>query len=35
MEEQLQLLLTDCQRNLFALLTCRQIHFRPPDHYRD
>jgi hypothetical protein len=35
MEEQLQLLLTDYQRNLFVLLTCCQIRFRPPDHYRD
>lgn len=35
MEEQSQLLLTDYQRNLFVLLTCCQIHFRPPDYYCD
>jgi hypothetical protein len=35
MEEQSQLLLTDYQRNLSVLLTCCQIHFRPPDHYCD
>jgi hypothetical protein len=35
MEEQSHLLLTDYQRNSFVLLTCCQIHFRPPDHYRD
>jgi hypothetical protein len=35
MEEQLQSLITDYHRNLFDLLTCCQIHFRPPDDHRD